>query len=647
MFDPQIILSLIKQINENIELNRTSLAIAGIQLITLISKNFPLMIYSTEVITSLIHLLKNPLYAIDSAQCISNLLTIQQTINLPKSLYKSYVTIMTNLGSEGENGQKKKKKKKVITKEEEDSGDSADSASDFQYIEHILNGYKILFYQNKPNDHEIIIQMAYKSFKICKSFENIQQIQRNLCILSKLIELYPSIFQQDVYLEFIYQIYHFIYKSLSEKLLSQWLMNELSTVMIYAMNILQNFIFVWLNKTNKSESDSQAEKKADVHPLIISSIKYLLIMVRSEGQLILDINDSIKSKVLSNCYATITLHAAKILLVCCRKSKMILNLLTSTTSILLLAATNNNQVVASDDDDEQDQENQLMMMDNDEAIPNYNESIPSLHEFFYHNQPYFINWLAMIAHHDDEDIRNSFMSYLATQLQLGLNFFIFASILTYAASYNKENKKLALETLKYLILNIRQRGIQAKRLYKCHVKIPEMILWNLLYLLSHHDDFIIELPLNQHNQDNDVVFNYFKQFIDFFLDALLANDAGAATTTAAGTNFHILVYIASSIKKLCDIRHVNNDNLYYVAELTIFLLQKRYKLWNNTSSSTTTMNQFNIPPAYLYQYLPKDKQVINKYYLPLYYRKILETKNQQQANMLKKVFHKATNSPKK
>lgn len=183
--------------------------------------------------------------------------------------------------------------------------------------------------------------------------------------------------------------------------------------------------------------------------------------------------------------------------------------------------------------------------------------------------------LALVAHHEQPDVRQRFIDYLAEKISLYQLPFSYTCILALCASHEKNESTKIQNLLTRLIGRQRDRWRMQQSLAGAAEKailnhsLPELVLSNLIYLLSYHPDFQDDDDKSQSEQR--VVYDYFLDFPKFFLECLFSGKG------AHDNNYTLVSDILEVIRNSEDIRNPGNLKLYKLAELTRASLRDLYQ----------------------------------------------------------------------
>jgi hypothetical protein len=183
----------------------------------------------------------------------------------------------------------------------------------------------------------------------------------------------------------------------------------------------------------------------------------------------------------------------------------------------------------------------------------------------------FLN-LALVAHHEDADVRQNFVDYVFKRLAANQLPFSYISILVLCASHDKEEAN----RVKVLIMRLiaRQRKVWAQRqamqgTQRLNSQFPEVVLANLLYLLSHHPDFSDDVN-EQDEKTTSTILDYFLGFPRFYLECLMRGQE-------EGHNFELIHHVIETVRNCQDVRDPKNMKIYKMVELTQMAFSDLYQ----------------------------------------------------------------------
>lgn len=221
--------------------------------------------------------------------------------------------------------------------------------------------------------------------------------------------------------------------------------------------------------------------------------------------------------------------------------------------------------------------------------------------------------VALVAHHESHTVRTNFVNYVFNRLKEDKLPFHFIIILTLCATHEKDVQDKMQQAVASLMVRERQRWRQRQQLVaeaspskadaaKLNTKLPELVLSHLIYLLSYHPDFVVD---DSDPVQGKIVYDWFLQFIDFFLKCLFTGEGHA-------NNFDLISKMCLHIKNCEDTRDPNNEGIYKLSELTHQKLKSFYqgKQWETHPGAITL-------PIRLYK--PRQTRAAVRY-LPAWYK---------------------------
>ena len=197
--------------------------------------------------------------------------------------------------------------------------------------------------------------------------------------------------------------------------------------------------------------------------------------------------------------------------------------------------------------------------------------------------------LAFLAQSTTDDVRLPFLDHVLSRLQSNQLPFSFSVILCLSATI-EENAEFKLRIKQQLDALVgahggghrwqrankqEKRSEQARRAAASspvNPNLPELVLADLIYLLSYHPEFVDPtdalLPADVTRDVLDAVsavYNYFLHILQHFLDSVMERTEG---------NYSLLLAICSTIKNSEDVRDPSNTKIYKLADLVQLAVHK-------------------------------------------------------------------------
>ena len=241
-------------------------------------------------------------------------------------------------------------------------------------------------------------------------------------------------------------------------------------------------------------------------------------------------------------------------------------------------------------------------------------------------KPFHFAPLAFLAQSTTDDVRLSFLDHVVSRLHASQLPFSFAVILCLSATIeeNAEFKARIKQQLDSLVMRTRKRAQVAEAVKQDRNKesggkqpvnpnLPELVLADLIYLLSYHPEFVDStdsmLPAEMTPdvlEGVGAVYNYFLHILQHFLDSVTERSEG---------NYSLLLAICSTIKNSEDVRDPSNTKIYKLADLVQLAVHKRSenKVWKASINTVVSLPRSMYQPR---KTLPKERYLPKGYTLP-------------------------------